>query len=162
MLKHLPSFPNALLYLPSGQGGAGLQRFSSICQLEKLRLLTRLHEGDIPCVLAAHSISHRAAARNGLQLLPQQGGTMRYNTLQVASFLRSCIQWCELQKSPMCKALPSNNSRTVGMQYPMQAGFTSPPSQCSHSVTSERGVTVTTDQLVGSGTWMKNYSTPQK
>jgi hypothetical protein len=101
MLKHLPSFPNALLYLPAAQGGAGLQRFSSICQLEKLRLLTRLHEGDRPCLLAAHSITHRAAAANGLQLLPQQGGILRYNDSQVPSFMRSCIHWCESQLSPM-------------------------------------------------------------
>ena len=101
MLRHLPSFPNALLYLPAAHGGAGLQRFSSICQLEKLRLLTRLHEGDKPCLLAAHSIIHRAASSNGLQLLPYQGGTLRYNSVQPASFLGSCTQWCELQQSPM-------------------------------------------------------------
>jgi len=101
MLKHLPSFPNALLYLPAAQGGAGLQRFSSVCQLEKLRLLTRLHEGDQPCILAAHSISHRAAAANGLQLLSQQGGTLRWNDTQPPSLMRSCIQWCESQQSPM-------------------------------------------------------------
>ena len=101
MLKHLPSFPNALLYLPAAQGGAGLQRFSTICQLEKLRLLTRLYEGDLPCLLAAHSITHRAASANGLQLLPQQGGTFRYNDNQPASIIRSCIQWCETQESPM-------------------------------------------------------------
>jgi hypothetical protein len=101
MLRHLPSFPNALLYLPAARGGAGLQRFSSICQLEKIRLLTRLHEGDKPGLLAAHSIIHRAASSNGLQLLPHQGGTIRYNRAQPASFLGSCTQWCELQQSPL-------------------------------------------------------------
>jgi len=101
MLRHLPSFPNALLYLPAAQGGAGLQRFSTICQLEKLRLLTRLYEGDKPCLLAAHSITHRAASANGLQLLPQQGGTLRWNDSQPASLMRSCIQWCESQQSPL-------------------------------------------------------------
>ena len=101
MLRHLPSFPNALLYLPATQGGAGLQRFSTICQLEKLRLLTRLYEGDKPCLLAAHSITHRAASANGLQLLPQQGGILRWNDSQPASLMHSCIQWCESQQSPL-------------------------------------------------------------
>lgn len=101
MLKNLSSFPNALLYLPAAQGGTGLQRFSSICQVEKLRLMTRLHEGDKPCLLAAHSIIHRAASTNGLQLLPHQEGTLRYNSSQPSSFLGTCIQWCELHQSPM-------------------------------------------------------------
>jgi hypothetical protein len=93
-MKHLPGFPNDLLYIPRDEGGMGFTSLVDIVQRTKYRMQQRLYDDD-ESFHAADSLMSRAFRARGQILQPNTEVMLKQTEWLSAVWATSLVQWME-------------------------------------------------------------------